>query len=71
MKQTDDNNLTEQVAQIKADMSRQYQNLLNEFTIEQGQEVAKLKAGKNFSYLFLFCLFDGRIYNKENSKNES
>ena len=38
-------NVAKQVAVVKADMNRQFQNLLNEFTIEHGKEVAKLKLG--------------------------
>ena len=38
--------VAEQVSQAKADMSRQYQNLLNEFTMEHNREVEKLKAGE-------------------------
>ena len=53
---TDSDVVSEQVALAKADMNQQYQNLLNEFTVEHGREVERLKEG-NFCYLILLLLF--------------
>ena len=51
---TAENEISEQVSLAKADMNQQYQNLLNEFTVEHGREIERLKAGWS---LFFFCLF--------------
>ena len=55
-----DKDLSGQVALVKADMNQQYQNLLNEFTVEHAREVDRLKAGSFWvfflSYHFVLML---------------
>ena len=49
--------VSEQVALARADMIQQYQNLLNEFTVEHGREVERLKEG-GFIFILIHFIVD-------------